>query len=277
MRGSVILFRLLITLIVAYGLLVLLVYFMQPRLLFLPNVAGRELAATPAQMGLSYRDVTLSTEDGESLHAWWLPHERPRATLLFFHGNAGNISHRLDSLAIFHELALSVLIVDYRGYGQSSGKPTEAGLDRDAQAAWQWLTETEGVRPQNIILFGRSLGGAVASRLAGRVEAAGLVVESAFTSVPDLGAELYWWLPVRLLSSLQFNTAENLRRTDLPVLIAHSKDDEIIPFEHGRRLHKIAGERGTLLEIRGGHNTGFLESRQDYIQGLDRFVAEVGD
>lgn len=261
----------------AYGLLVLLVYFMQPRLLFLPNIAGRELAATPEQIGLRYRDVTLSTEDGETLHAWWLPHERPRATLLFFHGNAGNISHRLDSLEIFHDLALSVLIVDYRGYGQSSGKPTEAGLDRDAQAAWRWLTETEGVRPENIILFGRSLGGAVASRLATRVEAAGLIVESAFTSVPDLGAELYWWLPVRLLSRLDFNTADYLRQSDLPVLIIHSQDDEIIPFEHGRRLHEIAGERATLLEIEGGHNTGFLESRQRYRDGLDRFIGEVAN
>ncbi len=243
----------------------------------MPNFQGRELIATPAQVGLSYHDVTLTTEDGETLHGWWLPNDRPRATLLFFHGNAGNISHRLDSLELFHELGLAVLIIDYRGYGRSSGKPTEAGLYRDGQAAWQWLTQTQDVRPENIILFGRSLGGAVASWLAGRVEAAGLIVESVFTSVPDVAAEIYWWLPVRLLSRLDFDTADYIRRTDLPILVVHSTDDEIIPFEHGQRLQDIAGGRGTMLEIQGGHSTGFIESRERYRRGLQQFVEAVVD
>lgn len=269
--------RLLIALIVGYSILVLLVYLLQPRLLFLPGVPGRELVATPERIGLSHRDVSLQTEDGETLHAWWLPQERPRATLLFFHGNAGNISHRLESLEIFHELGLQVFIIDYRGYGRSSGKPSEAGLYRDAQAAWAWLTRTQGVAPERIILFGRSMGGAVASELATRVDAAGLIVESVFTSVPDIGAELYWWLPVRLLSRLEFNTADYIRRSDLPVMVVHSVDDEIIPVHHGRRLREIAGERGSWLEIRGGHNTGFLESRERYREGLDSFISEVVD
>lgn len=269
--------RLLITLIAAYGILVLLVYLLQPRLLFMPNFQGRELTATPAQAGLSYRDVTLSTEDGESLHGWWLPHDQPRATLLFFHGNAGNISHRLDSLKIFHELGLQVFIIEYRGYGQSSGKPSEPGLYRDARAAWDWLVGQQGVAGEDIVLFGRSLGGAVAAELATEVDAAGLIVESAFTSVPNIAAELYWWLPVRWLSRLQFDAAAHVRRSQLPVLVVHSRDDEIIPFAHGQRLHEIAGERGTLLEIRGGHNTGFIESGERYRAGLDRFIASVAD
>ncbi|WP_376694840.1 alpha/beta hydrolase [Wenzhouxiangella sp. EGI_FJ10305] len=269
--------RLLITLIVAYGILVLLVYLLQPRLLFMPNFQGRELTATPEQIGLSYHDVTLSTDDGETLHAWWLPHDQPRATLLFFHGNAGNISHRLDSLEIFHELGLQVFIIEYRGYGQSSGKPSEAGLYRDAEAAWNWLTQSESLKSEQIILFGRSMGGAVASELVSRVDAAGLIVESVFTSVPDIAAELYWWLPVRLLSRLEFNTADYIRRTDLPVLVVHSVDDEIIPVHHGRRLREFAGDRGMMLEIRGGHNTGFLESRDRYREGLDSFISEVAN
>ncbi len=261
----------------AYGLMLLLVYFLQPRLLFLPGVPGRELAATPARAGLEYRDVELPTSDGEILHGWWLPHEQSRATVVFFHGNAGNISHRLESLEIFHELGVDVLIVDYRGYGRSSGSPSEAGLYRDGQAAWNWLTETQGVSAEEIILFGRSLGGAVAAELATRVDAAGLIVESVFTSVPDIAAELYWWLPVRWLSRLDFDTAGCIRRTDLPVLVVHSSDDEIIPFSHGQRLHEIAGDRGTLLEIRGGHNTGFLESPERYREGLDHFIARLAD
>lgn len=257
--------------------MLLFAYFMQPRLLFLPGVPGRELTATPEHFGLAYRDVTLPTSDGETLHAWFLSHQRPRATVLFLHGNAGNISHRLDSLELFHQLGLEVLILDYRGYGRSTGKPTEAGLYRDAQAAWDWLTREQGRDGRDIILFGRSLGGAVASELATRVDAAALIVESAFTSVPDIGAELYWWLPVRWLSRLQFDTAASIRTSELPVLVVHSRDDEIIPFAHGRRLQEIAGERGTLLEIRGGHNTGFIESRERYRDGLDRFVASATD
>jgi len=268
---------LLITLLVVYGSLLLLVYLIQPRLLFLPGVPGRELSATPERVGLDYRDVRLETVDGETLHGWWLPHGNARAALLFFHGNAGNISHRLESLEIFHDLAVSVLIVDYRGYGRSSGKPSEPGLHRDADAAWNWLTGEQGVAGENIVVFGRSLGGAVASQLASRVDAAGLIIESAFTSVPDIAAQLYWWLPVRWLSRLQFDTAEHLARSRLPVLIVHSRDDEIIPFSHGQRLSEIAGNRGALLEIQGGHNTGFLQSEQRYREGLDRFIRRIGE
>jgi hypothetical protein len=277
-HGSVsILVRLIIGLVVAYGIVLLLVYLMQPRLLFLPGVPGRALDATPADIGLAYRDVELSTADGERLHAWWLPLEPARGTLLFFHGNAGNISHRLDSLRIFHRLGLQVLIVDYRGYGRSTGQPTEAGLYRDAEAAWSWLTQAQGIAADDIVLFGRSLGGAVAAELATRVDAAGLIVESVFTSVPDIAAEIYWWLPVRWLSRLDFDTAGAIGRSDLPVLVVHSRDDEIIPFEHGRRLAEIAGERGRLAEIRGDHNTGFLHSGSRYVEALDAFIAQVAD
>jgi len=269
------LIRLLITLLIGYGLLLLLVYFIQPRLLFLAGVPGRELTATPARLGLDYRDVYLETSDGESLHGWWLTHEDPRATVLFFHGNAGNISHRLESLRIFHDLGVNILIVDYRGYGRSTGKPSEPGLYRDADAAWRWLTADLGIAGEDIVVFGRSLGGAVASELAARVGAAGLIVESAFTSAPDIAAELYWWLPVRLLSRMQFNTAEHIDRSRLPILIIHSPDDEIIPFSHGQRLSEIVGERGRLLTIQGGHNTGFLESGRRYREGLERFLRRI--
>ena len=267
--------RLLLMLALAYGALLLLLFLFQPRLLFLPGVPGRTLTATPEHIGLEYREVEFATEDGERLHGWWLPHATPRATLLFQHGNAGNISHRLDSLRIFHELGLNVFIYDYRGYGQSTGSPSETGLYSDARAGWAWLTDDQGIEPGSIVLFGRSMGGAVASHLATEVDAAGLIVESTFTSVPDIGAELYWWLPVRLLARLDFNAAESIERTGMPVLVVHSPDDEIIPFEHGQRLAEAAGDRGTLLEIRGDHNTGFLSSGELYRNGLDRFISSL--
>jgi len=267
--------RLLLMLALAYGALLLVLYLFQPRLLFLPGVPGRELMATPERIGLEYRNVQVETADGETLHAWWLPHGNPRATLLFHHGNAGNISHRLDSLQIFHDLGLEVLIFDYRGYGQSSGSPSEQGVYEDAHSAWRWLVDEQEVDPGQIILFGRSMGGAVAANLAERVDAAGLIVESTFTSVPDIGAELYWWLPVRLLARLEFDARSAIVASDPPVLVVHSPDDEIIPFSHGQRLYQAAGERGTLLEIQGDHNTGFLTSGPLYRDGLDRFISEL--
>ncbi|QOC21952.1 alpha/beta hydrolase [Wenzhouxiangella sp. AB-CW3] len=267
--------RFLLMLALAYGALLLLLYLFQPRLLFLPGVPGRDLVATPEHIGLEYRELNFETADGETLHGWWLPHADARATLLFHHGNAGNISHRLDSLQIFHDLGLEVLIFDYRGYGQSTGSPSEAGLYEDARAAWRWLLEEQGAEADQVILFGRSMGGAVAARLASEVEAAGLITESTFTSVPDIGAELYWWLPVRLLARLDFNAREAVAEAAMPVLVVHSPDDEIIPFEHGQRLYEAAGERGTLLEIRGDHNTGFLASGDTYRDGLNRFISEL--
>ena len=257
----------------------LLIFLMQPRLLFLSGVGGRDLSVTPRAVNLAYTNVSLQTEDGETVHGWGLPYEQhqeaARATVLFFHGNAGNISHRLDSLRFFHDLGLNTLIIDYRGYGQSSGKPSEIGLYRDASAAWAWLIDDKGLEPESIILFGRSLGAAVASQLAKRVPAAGLIVESAFTSVPDLGAELYWWLPVRLLARLEFNTADHISRTNLPTLVIHSPDDEIIPYAHGRRLHEAAGQDAAFLEIRGSHNIGFLTTGDHYRDGLDQFITAL--
>ena len=267
--------RLLLMLALVYGALLLLLYLFQPRLLFLPGVPGRDLVATPEHIGLEYRDIQIETADGETLHGWWLPHADPRATVLFHHGNAGNVSHRLDSLQIFHDLGLEVLIFDYRGYGQSSGSPSEQGVYEDAHSAWRWLVDEQEVDPGQIILFGRSMGGAVAANLAERVDAAGLIVESTFTSVPDIGAELYWWLPVRLLARLEFDARSAIVASDPPVLVVHSPDDEIIPFSHGQRLYQAAGERGTLLEIQGDHNTGFLTSGPLYRDGLDRFISEL--
>lgn len=266
------LIRLVITLVAVYGALLLLLFLFQPRLLFLPGVPGRSLTSTPTDSGLDFESVTLETVDGETLYGWWIPHQRARAVVLFHHGNAGNISHRLESLRIFHDLGLSVLIYDYRGYGRSTGKPSESGLARDAEGAWNWLVEERGIAPESIVLFGRSMGAAVAARLARDVGAAGLIVESAFTSVPDIGAELYWWLPVRWLSRLQFATADYVADARMPVLVIHSSEDEIIAFEHARRIHEAAPEPKTLLEIHGDHNTGFLISGERYRNGLDAFL-----
>ena len=208
----------------AYAMLLLFLYFTQDGMLYLPDLPSRELEATPKEIGLEYREVRMETEDGETLHGWYVPADDARATLLFFHGNAGNISHRLTSLSQMNSLGLNVLIFDYRGYGKSSGKPSEEGLYRDGRAAWRYLAERLDTENGATILFGRSLGGGVATRLALEINPAGLVLESPFTSVPDMAADLYPMLPARWLSRNRF---DNLKR--IPELTERfSLDSELL-------------------------------------------------
>jgi hypothetical protein len=194
--------------------------------------------------------------------------------VLFFHGNAGNISHRLDSLSVFHRLGFNTLIFDYRGYGQSEGSPSEDGIYRDAEAALTYLREDRGIPLKTIVYFGRSLGGSVAAWLAARTSPGALIVESSFTSAPDMAAQLYPLLPARMLTRLRYNTLEYLTRVTCPVLIIHSAEDEIIPFQHGQRLFAAAPEPKRFLEIHGDHNMGFLNSGPRYEQGLQEFLLQ---
>jgi hypothetical protein len=263
--------KLLLIVVAGYALVAALAYLMQHRMLYLPHVPGRALVATPLDAGLAYEDLTLTTVDGVGLHGWFVPGSG-RRVLLFFHGNAGNVSHRLGSIELFHDLGLSVLIIDYRGYGASEGRATEEGTYRDAEAAWQYLTETRGVEPAQIVLFGRSLGGAVAAWLAARTRPAALIVESSFTSVPDIGQELYPWLPVRWLSRFEYATREHVESARCPVLVVHSRDDEIAPFRHGEAIFAAAPEPRTLLELDGTHNEAHVLSERAYVAGLRAFL-----
>ncbi|MCE8011475.1 alpha/beta hydrolase [Halomonas daqingensis] len=258
-----------------YGLVVLLAWFFQERLLYLPHV-GREHVATPAERGLGWEQVELQTADGLLLDAWWIPVEDARGKLLFFHGNAGNISHRLDSILQFHRLGLSVLILDYRGYGRSEGRPSEEGTAQDARAGWRWLTEQQEASADEIVLFGRSLGAAVAAELAASLapqgQPAAVILESPFRSVPALGQQLYPFLPVRWLATLDYPTERYVTHIESPLLFIHSRDDEIIPFSEGEAVYRAANEPKELLTIRGGHNTGFIDSEPDYSAGIDAFL-----
>lgn len=273
MTGSML--RFLALALLAYFVVVMLACALQSKMLYLRSIPGRELAATPADAGLAFEEVQIETSDGLALHAWHVPAASNRATLLFFHGNAGNISHRLDSIRIFHELGLSVLILDYRGYGRSQGSPSEEGTRRDARAAWRQLVEDRGLAPGEIVVFGRSLGAAVAAELARGREPAAVILESAFTSVPDIAQEAYWFLPARWLSRFEYATAEYVAEIPAPVLVIHSEDDEIIPFHHGRAVFEAAREPKRLLVLRGDHNTGFLISESDYRRGIDEFLSGV--
>ncbi len=234
----------------------------------------RVLSAEPGSIGLQFESFSFKTADGVNLFGWFIPSQSARGVLLFFHGNAGNISHRLESIQIFHQLGLDVFIFDYRGYGHSEGKPTEQGTYKDAEAAWRYLIEERQVSPNEVSVFGRSLGGAVASWLVQSHTPGALILESTFTSLPDIAATLYPYLPVRPLLRFEYNTAAYLSKIDCPVLIVHSRDDEIMPFSHGRRLFEMAKEPKKFLEITGTHNGGFITSGKRYEDGLNAFISE---
>lgn len=250
----------------------LMLFFLQERFIYFPLPT---IEATPAVINLPFSKVALVTTDNLSLSAWFVPAEKPKGAILFCHGNGGNISHRLESLRIFHALGYSTLIFDYRGYGESEGAPDEAGTYLDARAAWRHLTDNLGFAPQEIVLFGRSLGAAVAADLAAEVTPAGLIVESAFTSAPDFAGELFPLLPARLLCKYRYDTLRSLAKIACPLLVVHSPDDEIIPFAHGKKLYAAAHAPKQFLEIRGDHNSGFLVSESIYRGTLDVFLQKT--
>ena len=260
-----------------YAGITALVYFGQSGLIYYPNIAGRQLSATPERYKLDYEDVEFTAGDGVRLHGWFVPGKDAKSTLLFFHGNAGNISHRLDSLVIFNRMKLDVFIIDYRGYGRSQGKPSEIGTYRDAEAAWSYLVETRGIDAGEIIVFGRSLGSSIAAWLASRHEPAALILESPFSSVVSMGQRLYPFLPVKWLAGFSYDTSEYISTIACPLLVVHSKSDEIVPYEEGRLVYDAAPGNKSFLDIRGGHNDGFLTTGQAYIDGLNAFIDSVLD
>ena len=261
----------LIVIVVALYLgLTLLLFLFQARFIYFPTEAW---AATPARIGLPYETVELTTSDGVKLSAWFIPAPEARQVLLFFHGNGGNISHRLTSIEQFHQLGLPVFIIDYRGYGQSEGSPSETGTYLDAEAAWRYLVEERGFKPSQIIVFGQSLGGAVATWLAQQRRPAALIIESTFTSIPDMAARQYPFLPTRLLARIRYDTYGRLPKVTCPVLVIHSPEDEMIPYSHGERLFAVAQEPKMFLKLRGGHNEGFMLSSPAYEAGIQAFLA----
>ena len=254
-----------------YIILVGYLFIFQSHYVYYPE---RVLPADPGRIGLPFENISFETKDGLMLSGWFISKEDSRGVLLFCHGNAGNIGHRLDSIQLFHELGLDIFIFDYRGYGQSEGKPTEKGTYEDTEAAWRYLVEERQVDPDKLIVFGRSLGGAVDSWLASRHTPGALILESTFTSLPDIAAALYPYLPVKLMLRFKYNTAEYLSEVNCPTLIIHSQNDEIMPFTHGQRLFETASEPKRFLEITGTHNEGFITSGAKYKEGLNTFIYE---
>ena len=258
--GSMLIY-LAVVLFVAYWGLGLILYFMQPTFLYRPV---REVPYTPDELGLDFESVVFKSGDGLLLSGWYIPAEDAKLTVLFCHGNGGNMFHRLDSINIFYNLGLNCFIFDYRGYGSSEGKPGEEGTYLDVMAAYKWLTEEKKVSPADIIIFGKSLGGSIAAQLAGKVEARALIIESTFTSYVDIGRKFYPYMPVRWFARFSYKTIDYIKDVLCPVMIIHSRSDEIVSFEFGLELYEAANEPKEFVEILGGHNDGFLVSGEIY-------------
>lgn len=251
----------------------LYVVFAQSKCVFVPD---NHIAYTPADVGLTFETLSLSTEDDETIAGWYIPaiadESEPKQTVLFCHGNAGDIGDRVGLIRTFHRLGFNVLVFDYRGFGESSGSPSEAGTYQDVLACWDYLVDTRKLRPERIIVFGRSLGGAVACWMAAHSNPGALVLESVFSSIPAMAAETVPYLPVRLLCRIKYDNVKTIAQVKCPVLVAHSKADQMCPYKQGRRVFNAAKSPKQFVEMQGGHNTGGLDVNSHYQTELLAFV-----
>ena len=260
---------------IAIILLLAAIRLILPLFVFRPSA---RIESTPASLNLPFEELMLTTSDNVRIHGWYISAPNARATLLFFHGNSGNISHRLNSIKIFQDLGLSVLIVSYRGYGQSEGRPSINGTKLDALAAWQWLREDKKIPADRIVVFGRSLGGAVAMELMLSVTPGALILESTFSSLADMSPFPAPIAPL-LLGGNYWNSVETAAVLNVPTLVIHSPQDEVVPYRQGRRIYEAlmkgpSGAEKSFLEIQGGHNSGFMQSLEVYTAALDEFLSK---
>lgn len=240
----------------------------------------RPFDATPAAVNLPFEEVVFQTQDGVSLTGWWIPVSpqvgRARGTVLFFHGNAGNISHRLEHAAMIHGMGLNLLLIDYRGYGKSQGVPSERGLYADALGARRWLESRKEVDAGRILYYGESLGAAAAIDLALKHPPAALIMEAPFSSVAAMAKRYYPWLPAWLLRS-RYDNLSKITRAACPVLIFHSRQDEITPFAHSQQIIEASGSRlKRLIPLSGEHNEAFLLEIRRIVVEMEIFLSEAG-
>jgi pimeloyl-ACP methyl ester carboxylesterase len=235
----------------------------------------RGLEGTPADSGLAYDDVHLAAADGVRIHGWYVhtPEPAPKAVILLCHGNGGNLYNWLGLAEVFAELGFDVFLFDYRGYGDSEGSPDEEGTYLDADAAWSHLVSERKIPAARIVIYGRSLGGAVASHLAAAHAPGGLIVDSSFTTIREFAMEKYPRLLVRLGLTYEYDNVANLGKIRCPVLVIHGRDDELVPLRHGEAIFAAANEPKRFLALDGGHNDNYLVDAARFRQGIADFVA----
>ena len=261
--------RLLILILGTYLGVLMLVALFQSKLIYFPS---RTIELTPASVGLTFEDISLTTQDGVKISTWWVPQRDARATVLFFHGNAGNNGDRIPELQTLHALGYNVLIVDYRGYGNSEGSPGETGTYLDAQAAWQHLTQSRGLSARSIVIVGESIGGAVAIDLAHRVSPGAFVVQSSFTRLSDIAALHYPFLPVRWMLRHRYDSIDKVGEITCPKLFFHGAEDLLIPLANGKALFEAAANPKEFVVTPGEHNDGGFMYADAYAAKLREFI-----
>lgn len=232
---------------------------------------ARPILATPKEIGLSFEEIFLTTTDHIRLNGWLVKALKAQGTILFFHGNAGNIGNRLEKIALFYTLNYHVFIIDYRGYGKSEGRPSEVGIYRDAVAAFDYLASRQDIDPKRIVAYGESLGGSVAVDLVTRRPLTGLILDSTFPSAVDMAQVVYPFIPSFLLKT-KLDSFKKIRTLKIPKLFIHSAEDEIVPFALGKKLFEAAPEPKAFLTTFGTHNEGFRDSYDIYLEGIRKFL-----
>ncbi len=236
----------------------------------------KDLVGNPSHVGLEYRDLALVAEDGVRLHGWFVPAPGATRTLLIFHGNAGNISHRLEWIRMLHDLGCHVLIVDYRGYGKSEGSPFEEGLYRDARAAHVWWARERSGAGESLVIMGESLGGSVAVDLAAQTNPAGLILQSTFSSAWDMAKTMLPLGVLQPLTSIHFDSVSKMSRIRCPKLVIHGDRDEIVPFRLGRKLYDAAPPPKWFYKVPGaGHNDLVSAAGAEYTRHLHDFLSQL--
>jgi uncharacterized protein len=272
------LLRLLAIAAVCYLLALLLLRLSESRMLYVPG-GNRTLLDPPPELGLGVRKAVITAADGVRLGSWVMPADGGAGYwLLICHGNAGNLSEagRPYHYAGLKAVGLSLFAFDYRGYGESGGAPTEEGLYLDADAAYRYLRDTLGVPAERIVVFGHSLGSAVAVELVSRMPAAGLVLDGALTSVVERAQEMFPYAPVRWIAASRYPSIERVGTLTLPKLFLHARGDDVIPLAHGRRLFRAAAEPKEFVELDGGHGDAFEVDSAAYFGAIRRFVDRLG-
>jgi fermentation-respiration switch protein FrsA (DUF1100 family) len=247
---------------------------LENRFIFFPD---KRIESTPRNWGLAYEDIYFTTQDGLRLNGWWVPGTGSPLTILWFHGNAGNISHRLDNITLRHDrLGTNIFIFDYREYGRSEGRASEEGTYHDGDAAIRYLRSRADIDPTKIVFLGESLGSAVAVEMAIRHGCAALILESPFLSIPEMAKTSFLFLPIGSLLRTRYDTLSKIGRVRAPLLIVHGENDEIVPIRQGQRLFEAAREPKEFYGIkRARHNDLYLVGGQAYLETLSRFLSRV--
>lgn len=232
------------------------------------------IASTPQDFNLPFEDIYFETEDGLKLNGWFISNDNASFTLLFFHGNGGNISHRLHKISQLQKLGLNIFLIDYRGYGRSQGSPSVAGIYEDAKASLNYLIEEKKIKPDNIILYGESLGTSLAVKLAATNKLGGVVLEGAFSSGQDMAKIIYPFIPRVFLPNI-FKSSDQIIEVKEPKLFIHSKVDEIVPINLAKKLYQLSPEPKQFVEIIGGHNTAYIDAQEKYLDSLANFVQKI--